>query len=86
MQRFSSHSASGRNGARQAARTRRVNCALLMRSHSGERLNEYLRGSSHGLFVLFHEVSVGVYFKSRLFTVRFDEHLVIPLTIGIVFP
>jgi hypothetical protein len=39
-----------------------------------------------GLFVLLYEIPVGVHLKQGLFTARFDEHLVIPLTIGIVFP
>jgi hypothetical protein len=39
-----------------------------------------------GLFVLLYEIPVWVHFKQGLFTARFDERLVIPLTIGIVFP
>src|ERR1051325_10135202 len=37
------------------------------------------------LFVLLHEIPVRVYLKFRVFTVGFDEHLVVPLTIRIVF-
>jgi hypothetical protein len=35
--------------------------------------------------VLLYEIPVRVHLKQGLFTVRFEEHLVIPLTIGIVF-
>jgi len=50
------------------------------------RTAEYLRDSSCGLFVLLYKLPVRIHLEARLFTVRFDEHLVIPLTIGIVFP
>src|SRR6476620_4565115 len=50
------------------------------------RTAEYLCNSSCGLFVLLYESPVRVHFKQGLFTARFDERLVIPLTIGIVFP
>ena len=53
--------------------------------HSREWLNIYATAVAE-LFVLLHEVPVRVDLKQGLFTVRFDEHLVIPLTIGIVFP
>ena len=42
--------------------------------------------SSGGLFVVLYELPVRIHLEARLFTVRFDEHLVIPLTIGIIFP
>ena len=39
-----------------------------------------------GLFVVLYEFPVWVYLKCRLFTVRFNEDLVVPPAIGIVFP
>ena len=36
--------------------------------------------------MLLYEIAVRVHFESRLFAVCFDEDLVVPLTIGIVFP
>ena len=51
------------------------------------RTAEYYSRSTVNLFaVVFDEFPVRVHLKSRLFTVRLDEHLVTPLTIGIVFP
>jgi hypothetical protein len=48
---------------------------------------EYLFDSSCGLFsVVFYQFPVRVYLKSRLFTICFDEDLVVPPAIGIVFP
>ena len=46
--------------------------------------------SSCGLFcnyaVLFHELPVRVYLKSRLFPVRFDDDLIVPFSVWVVFP
>src|SRR5215211_2891879 len=58
---------------------------IQLRSHSGEWLNN-LCDSNSGLFVLLHEVSVRIDLKLRLFTVRCNQHFVVPLAIGIVFP
>ena len=38
------------------------------------------------LAVVPYEFPIRVYLKSRLLTVRFDEDLVVPFAIGIVFP
>ena len=71
--------------ARAAQGTSTTQLLIHLSSHSRERLNIFKRGRC-GLFVLLYEIPVRVHLKQGLFTVRFDEHLVIPLTIGIVFP
>ena len=65
--------------------TPRRHAAIHLRSHPGERLNYYATTAA-SLFVLPNEIPVCVHLTSRFFPIRFDEHLVIPLTVGIVFP
>ena len=50
------------------------------------RMAEYLCEDAVDYSCCFTKFPFGSTLKQGLFTVRFDEHLVIPLTIGIVFP
>ena len=45
-----------------------------------------LRGDVLLCFVVFHETSVRIHLEPRLLTVGFDDNLVIPLPIRVVFP